>query len=223
MADEAGPWLSGWEKKYRIKQRIESLLPIAEGMVAPTRPDIDEPRAEADRRKERARVVTTRMLWAIYRDQIRDGDVNERLRRFFTEQAERWIWCEPDPIEGLRQFLGLPKRGKTPKRGAPRRNAMRDSELAADIHELRESGKTVREACTILCEQLQDAGEELDEQYLRKIYFRETKHPVDKAAVAAEVEGRKIARAEAERTQTNDRDDEPWHCDRPSEQLPELP
>jgi hypothetical protein len=208
MADEAGPWLSSWEKKYRIKQKIESLLPIAEGTVAPTRPGIDEPEDEAKRRQERSQVAVTHMLLAIYRDQIRDGDVNERLRRFFTGQAERWIWCEPDPAEGLRQFLGLPKRGKTPKRGAPRRNAMRDIELAAGIQELRESGKTVREACTILCERLQDAGEERDEQYLRKIYFRETKHPVDKAAVAAQVEMRKLDRAEAEGTQPAARDEQ---------------
>src|SRR2546429_472330 len=118
MADEAGPWLSSWDKKYRIRQRITCLLPVAEGKVAL---NTDEPRARADQRLERIQVNTTRMLLDIYRDQIRTGDVDVRLRRFFTGQLEQRVWCEPDPVEGLRRFLGSPKRGTRLERGAPRR------------------------------------------------------------------------------------------------------
>jgi hypothetical protein len=214
MADEAVPRLDGWEK-YRIKQRIGSLLPVAEGTVVPTLPEIDEPKARAERRQERARVATTRMLLDIYRDQIQAGDVDERLRRFFSEQAERRIWCKPDPVEGLRQFLELPKRGTRPTRGAPNTTAARNFFLAADIQELIDQGKSVNAACGEVSDRLDGTAGALDSDYLRNLYFRETRYPVDKRAVRALIETR--TRAEAERTQPNDCDDDPWICDRPGE------
>ncbi len=170
---------------------IRICLPIAEGRVAPTRAGIDEPKREAEQREERARVRTTRLLLAIYRDQIEAGQVDERLRRFFAEQAEQRIWPSRDLFGAMPNFIGRPRRG------APKRYAARDFFLAAEIQELRDTGKTINEACLDLFERMQCTAGELDPRTLRNLYLRETKHPVDKAAVEAMVWLNQLDRSES--------------------------
>jgi hypothetical protein len=117
------------------------------------------------------------------------------VRRFFAEQAERRIWCAPDPAEAMREFLGLPKRGrKQPQRGAPKGPAGRNQELAADIQERIDAGDTVGDACLKVYEGIQRSEHELDPQYLRKIYFREIGYPIGKNAVRATIKRRELAR-----------------------------
>ena len=165
---------------YRSEQHsIPILLENAWLLSPPTCPELDEPVAAAKARAERMRAHNVRALLLIYRDQIKRGQIDERIRSFFAEQAELRVWCSDDPAMAMREFLG------TPERGAPRRNAMRDFDLAAEIQKLRDCGMSVSKACSILCERLQATGGEPDEQYLKKLYFRETKHPVGKRAVAA--------------------------------------
>lgn len=183
---------SDWEKQ-EIRRSVDTWLPVARGEVVPSRPGIDEPPTEAMQRAERHRVaVIQKLLWPVYRHQLQNPPVYEPLRRFFTEQLEQRVWCEPNPVEALRQFIGLPKRGARPKRGAPKRWAARNFFLAVDIQELIDhQGMTVEAACNEIYEKMQESPQELDPRYLRKIYFSETKHPIDKNAVLAEVRRRR--------------------------------
>jgi hypothetical protein len=120
-----------------------------------------------------------RALLLIYRGQIERVRFDERIRSFFAEQAELRIWSSEEPVAAMPEFLGKQKRA------APRRSAMRHFELAAETQELCDGGKSVEAACETLCERLQAVGEEPDEQYLRKLYFRESKRRVGKRAVRA--------------------------------------
>jgi hypothetical protein len=169
---------------------IPILLENAQLLFLPTRPGIDEPAEAAAARAERMRAFAVRVLWVTYRKQLRRGEVDERVDRFFREQARSRIWDSDNPVAAMRDFLGRPKRG------APKQHAMRNFELAAEIEEQRESGKTLNEAITLVCERLQEAGEEPDEQYLKKIYTREVRHPVGKRAVQAWVKVRALRRGD---------------------------
>ena len=82
-----------------------------------------------------------RALLLIYRGQIERGRFDERIRSFFAEQAELRIWSSEEPVAAMPEFLGKQKRG------APRRSAMRHFELAAEIQELCDGGKSVEVAC----------------------------------------------------------------------------
>ena len=130
--------------------------------------------------------MLTRVLLAIYRKQIDEHRVDDRLRRFFAEQAEQLIWCNPDPVAALKAFLG------PQKRGAPKRNAMRDFDLAADIEEMHGQGMDYNDAYLELFGRLHGTPGELDDRTIKNIHLRETRHPLDKAAVQAWVETRKL-------------------------------
>jgi hypothetical protein len=122
-------------------------------------------------------------LLLIYRDQIDRGEIDERVRAFFAEQAELHIWSAADPIAAMGEFLGLGPR----KPGPPSRTAGRNFFLAADIQELIDEGNTVDNACGAVFERLDITGQELDPQTLRNIYFRETRGKLNKKAIEAEV------------------------------------
>ncbi|HXP06099.1 MAG TPA: hypothetical protein VN808_18450 [Stellaceae bacterium] len=94
-----------------------------------------------------------------------------------------------DPVEAMRDFLG--KR----KVGAPRREAYRHFMRAAEIQELRDAGYKVDAASEEVFERHYMTDEERGPQTLRNIYFKETKHKIDKDAVRAEVDCRADRRA----------------------------
>jgi hypothetical protein len=165
----------------RQKRIIPVYLQVARLAVLPSCPELDEPIKDAAGRAERARAGAVKKLLEIYRDQIRDGSVDDRLRAFFAEAAELRIWSEPDPIVGMQAFLGKPKRG------APKRTAARHFSLAADIQERVDAGKKVDEACLDIFERLDGTDQTLDTRTLRNIYFRETRHRIGKAAIRAEI------------------------------------
>jgi hypothetical protein len=150
------------------RRAIPILLDNAWLLSPPICPELDEPIAVAKARAERMRAHNVRALLLIYRDQIERGEIDERIRSFFAQQAELRIWPSDEPIAAMQVFLGKAKRG------SPTRNAMRDFELASEIHEIcdRES-KTVEEACLDVWERLQDTPQELDPRSLRRIYFRQ--------------------------------------------------
>lgn len=174
---------------------ITAWLPVARGELWPSSPDVDEPIKDAAERAERWKAGAVRKLRTIYRDQIETGSVDPRLQTFFAEAAEQWIWAADDPVEAMRDFLG--KR----KVGAPRRNAHLHFLRAAEIQELRDADYTVGRACNEVFERYDKTDEDRDPQTLRNIYFKETKHKIDKDAVRAEVDCRADRRAalEAER------------------------
>jgi hypothetical protein len=196
MAEErsqAFPSDDRWARARRLivvlggeRRAIPILLDNAWLRSPPTCPKLDEPPDAAKARAERMRAHNVRALLLIYRDQIERGEVDERVRRFFAEQAELRIWCSDDQVAAMQEFLGRPKRG------APRRNAMRDFDLAAQIQERRDTGMTAKRAISLVCERLQEAGEEPDEEYLKKLYTREIKHRVGKRAVQAWVKTRAL-------------------------------
>lgn len=177
LAHAVSDQLSRLEQINAESGLVTDWLPVAEGRVWPTIPGIDEPLHEAEQRWERARVVVTRLLLLVYRRQIDEQRIDERLRRFFAEHAEQHIWRHHDPVTALRKFLG------PPRRGAPKRNAARDANLAAEVQELRDSGITIDEACLAVYERIQTTDDELDPRTLRNIYLRETKHRVGKATI----------------------------------------
>jgi hypothetical protein len=168
------------------------LLDNAWLLSPPTCPELDEPIVLAKAREERMRAHNVRALLLIYRDQIRRGEVDERIRSFFAEQAELRIWSAADPIASTGEFLGVSPR----KRGAPRRTAARDFYLAADIQELIDDGLTVDTACGVVFERLDTTDQELDIGTLRNIYFRMTRGSLNKKAVRAEVIVRAVGKLE---------------------------
>ena len=170
---------------------IPILLDNAWLLSPPTRPKLDEPPDAAKARAERMRAHNVRALLLIYRDQIKRGEIDERVRSFFAEQAELRIWPTADPLAAMIEFLGC-----APRRGAPPRTAARNFFLAADIQELIDEGMGVDAACGAVFERLDTTDLELDTGTLRNIYFRETKSKVNKKAVAAEVLCRAIGRLE---------------------------
>jgi hypothetical protein len=197
--DRARRLIADWGDERRA---IPMLLDIAWLLTQPTCPELDEPVAAAKARAERARAHNVRALSLIYRDQIGRGEVDERIRRFFAEQAELRIWSAADPIAAMGEFLGL-----SPRRlGAPRRTAARNFYLAADIQELIDEGNTVDSACGAVFERLDTTGHELDPQTLRNIYFRETRGKLNKKAIEAEVRIRDLCELQAlRRKATTDR------------------
>jgi hypothetical protein len=174
------------------RRAIPILLDNAWLLSPPTCPDLDEPIAVAKARAERMRAHNVRALLLIYRDQLERGEIDERVCRFFAEQAELRIWRRDDPVVAMRDFLG------PPKRGSPTRNAMRDFELASEIQEISDGeSKTVEEACFEVWERLQDTPQELDPRSLRRIYFRQSGGGrVNKRAVRAWVRVRALKQVE---------------------------
>jgi hypothetical protein len=176
------------------RRAIPILIENAWLISHPTCPELDEPAEAAAERAERMRALAVRTLLTIYRDQIERGEIDERIRSFFAEQVELRIWSSDEPIAALQEFLGKPRRG------APQRNAMRNFELAAEIQEICDTGKTVKEACEQLFEGLDRTPDELDPQTLQKIYFRQTGGGrVNKRAVRAWVTFRAVKRAGGEK------------------------
>jgi hypothetical protein len=179
-----------WDRARRLiasfgneRRAIPALLDIAWLRTQPTCPDLDEPVPAAKARAERARAHNVRALLLIYRDQIDRGEIDERVRAFFAEQAELRIWSAADPIAAMLEFLGL----GPAKRGAPSRTAARNFYLAADIQGLIDEGSTVDNACGAVFERLDTTDQELDIRTLRNIYFRETRGNLNKKAIEAQV------------------------------------
>jgi hypothetical protein len=188
-----------WDRARRLiasfgneQRAIPTLLDIAWLRVQPTCPELDEPVVAAKARAERARAHNVRALLLIYRDQIDRGEIDERVRAFFAEQAELRIWSAADPIAAMGEFLGLGPR----KRGAPSRTAARNFFLAANIQELIDEGSTVDDACGAVFDRLHTTDQELDLRTLRNIYFRETRGKLNKKAIEAEVFIRAIGELE---------------------------
>jgi hypothetical protein len=173
----------------RQTRQVSMYLPIARGEVAPSRPGLDEPIKDAAARKEKCRRMAVKKLHEIYRDQLEIGLVDSRFRAFLAESMER-IFSETNLVEAMQGFQGKARRG------APRRVAARNFRLAADVRELVNDGKTVDDACGEVEERLKADGPKLDSETLRNIYYQETKHKIDEAAIEAEIGFRRVTRTE---------------------------
>jgi hypothetical protein len=176
--------ISDWDRRH-AERLIDCWLQIARLDVLPSCPELDEPAERAGERAATAQLTVRLKLWTLFREQLRSGKVDERLRQFFAEEAELCIWSTSNPVEAMREFLGLPKRGKRNKRGAPNRTASRNFRLAVEIQKLIDAGEKVEDACGKVYDRLFETEDELDLQYLRKLYFRETRYSIDKDAVRA--------------------------------------
>jgi hypothetical protein len=192
------PWDDRWARARRLiltlggeQRAIPILLDNAWLLSPPTCPELDEPVAAAKARAERMRAHNVRALLLIYRDQIERGEIDERVRSFFAEQAELRIWPTADPLAAMIEFLGC-----APRRGAPPRTAARNFFLVADIRELIDEGMGVDDACGAVFERLDTTDQELDTRTLRNIYFDETSGRLNKKAIKAEVLGRALGELE---------------------------
>jgi hypothetical protein len=104
-------------------------------------------------------------------------DFDLALRDFF-HRLGHVIFASPDPL-AIMTALWTDKS----KRGAPRRNTTRDFNLAIDIQELVNTGRTVDAACGDVFERLDLTSEELDVGTLRNIYFAQTRGESNKRRI----------------------------------------
>jgi hypothetical protein len=125
------------------------------------------------------RIAANRSLAAIYRDQLKAGSVDPRLRNFFSA-VSREIWMAADPAKAMREFL-LDR----PKRGAKPKSADRNFFIAVDVREKIEAGDTADAACDAVAKEVN-----LSFDNVRKIYFAENK--VKERAIRAELGVRKM-------------------------------
>jgi hypothetical protein len=123
---------------------------------------------------EGERIAAVQALVVIYREQVKEGPIDPRLRVFF-DMVSQSIWMAADPIEAITEFLqGKPKRGAKPK------TAERDFFIAVDVEQSVIAGKTVDDACALVSQEVN-----LSFDRVRMIYFDQQR--TDPIAIRAEL------------------------------------
>jgi hypothetical protein len=140
-------------------------------------------RDEVGAQFESERIEAAQALATIYRDQLKEGAVDPRLRAFFCRVSQD-IWMAADPVNAITQFL----RGKS-RRGAKPKTADRDFFIAVDVEENVNAGRSVDEACTAVSEEVN-----LSFDRVRKIYFDQRRS--DPRAIRAELAERKLKKGQ---------------------------